>query len=179
MGLKVKSPSNCNSIPSELEKRIVLSMKDELTMHSMEVVRKKRVEYDMMFPGSALFKPPPEYDVFYNLTQEPDAPDCYFEVELESDGVAPDSNIFIYVCPLQTTVALISGYYFDVGYNSAKKLKLIVNYRQIYSAKSFRNKNYVKLVAPLFASFRDALHSEMLERLKALEQEAAKVNVDS
>lgn len=177
LGLKVKPPSSCNSIPEELEKRIVLSMKDEATMHSMEVVRKKRLGYDMMFPGSSLFKPPPEYDIFYNLSQSPDAPDSYFEMKLESDGVAPDSSIFIYICPLQTTVVIISGYYFDVGYNSAKRLKVVVEPRKVYLAKTFRDKVYTNLVAPLIRSFEDALHLEMIERLHALEKEAARVNV--
>jgi hypothetical protein len=94
MGIDIKPPSGCESIPNELERRIVLNMKDERTMHTMEVVRNKRPNMNSLFGLSSIFNSPPEYDVFYNLTQSSEMPECFVEAKLKSDGIAPHLAYF-------------------------------------------------------------------------------------
>nr|WP_314608014.1 caspase family protein [uncultured Janthinobacterium sp.] len=172
-GLKIaaKSPSHCESIPSKLEERIVLTMKDRNTMHEMEVVRKKRPDIGGNYFVSSVFKPPPEYDVFYNLSQSSKMPACYIEGELEKDKIAPVSHVFFYICPLQATVAIIAGYYFDMGYNSEPHLRIFMQPPRICSLKIIRDKECLGIVSSVIESFKRDLHAEVLDRVKILEQE--------
>ena len=171
LGLTVETPSTCESIPSNVVERIVLSMKDKHTMHEMEVVRKKRVEFGMHLAISSLFKPPPEYDVYYHLTQASKMPDCYLEAVLAKDKIAPASRLFFYVCPLQVTVAIIAGYYFDIGYNSEENLRIVMRKPLIFSLKAIRNQEYLSIVSSIINSFKGDLHVEVMNRMKILEQE--------
>lgn len=174
LGLTVGTPSTCAEIPSKVEERIVLSMKDQHTMHEMEVVRKKRVAYGMHLSIPSVFAPPPEYDVYYHLTQASEMPDCYLEAVLAKDKVAPASRMFFYVCPLQVTVAIIAGYYFDIGYNSGNNLRVTMRQPLIFSLKAIRDQEYLSIVSSVIDSFKGDLNVEVLKRMEILEHEVTR-----
>jgi hypothetical protein len=174
LGLKAGAPSSSESIPAELVERIVLNMKDKNTMHGMEVERKKRVELGMQFMLSPLFKPAPEYDVYYRVTQSSNMPDSFVEAALDLDKITPVSRIFFYVCPLQATVAIIGGYYFDIGYNSERNLRIIMQSPLVFSLQEIRNREYISAVGSVIALFKHDLHVEVMNRMNILEQELAR-----
>jgi hypothetical protein len=174
LGLKAGAPYSCDSMPAALVERIVLNMKGKNTMHEMEVERRKRVDLGMQFLISPLFKPAPEYDVYYHVTQSSKMPNCFVEAALDLDKIAPVSRIFFYVCPLQATVAIIGGYYFDIGYNSEKNLRIVMQPPVVYSLKEIRSREYLSMVSSVISLFKDDLHAEVMNRVKILEQELAR-----
>ena len=114
----------------------------------------------------------PIYDTHYYINQKYEMPDCFQTFESTTDGYLPSSSIFFYVCPLQASIAVLTGYFFDNSYNAAESdisLKKISH--EIYSISNFKDEKYLLNLENLLASYQLDIEVEIDARLTYLERE--------
>ena len=158
-------------IPEFLKQRIIGRMMAYQTMHFMSVNRVERPQPKSIF-SSPFFETKPIYDTYYEINQTCRMPDCFQTFESTTDGYLPSSSIFFYICPLQTSIAVLTGYFFDKSYNSAKSnisLKKISH--ETYSIPDFRDKKYLLPLKNFLTAFQFDFGVEIDERLTYLEKE--------
>jgi hypothetical protein len=171
MPLKKMEKRKAEDIPEFLKQRIINRMKAYKTMHAMNVDRVERSQMENSYLPS-FFKPKPIYDTHYYINQKYDMPDCFQTFESTTDGYLPSSSIFFYVCPLQASIAILSGYFFDKSYNAAEPdISLQKISHEIYSISDFRDEKYLLNLKDFFAAFQSDAGIEIDERLTYLEKE--------
>jgi hypothetical protein len=168
--LKESSAAKVDDIPEFLRNKIISRMKSYKTMHSMEAIRSERPRLKDAF--GSIFEYKPIFDVNYYITQKYEMPACFLTFESTTDGYVPASNIFFYVCPLQASVAILSGYYFDKAYNQTEHNFIVRRMQQhIYTIPEFRSDKFLESVGPLAATYEVDLASEINERLHSINKE--------
>ena len=114
--LAVAEPSRCNNLESVLEQKIVIKMQNENSLHKLEIVREEVRKPAYLSVISQFWEPKSETVTRYYISQSEKMPLCFIKGTIATDGYVPKSNLFFYVCPLQASIALLFGYYFDVSY---------------------------------------------------------------
>ncbi|MBC3833205.1 caspase family protein [Undibacterium amnicola] len=164
-------PKIAEDIPEFLKQKIIDRMKTYRTMHAMNVVRVERPQIKNSILSSFL-EHRPIYDTNYYINQKFEMPKCFQTFESTTDGYIPSSSIFFYVCPLQTTIAVLMGYFFDKSFNASEPdIKLQKVLHKVYSISDFRNKEYVLGFDDFIASFKLDLELAIDERLTYLAKE--------
>lgn len=169
--LEKKSPKDSHNIPSFLREKIFDRLKSYKTMHVMEAVREEQPRLKNVL--SSIYEYTPEYNTKYYISQDHEMPDSYQAFEVTTDGYLPSSGVFIYICPLQATIFVLIGYYFDKSYNEARQN--ISNPRinaQIYSMSEFTNHSFLEQINAVQLSYKTDLALEIERRLAALEAES-------
>lgn len=170
ISLKQLPAEKAENIPSFLQERILNRMKSYKTMHVMEAVREERPQIKSFF--SSILESKPIFDTRYCITQNYAMPNCFQAFGSKTDGFLPSSAIFFYVCPLQASIAILSGYYFDRSYNEAESNFNIGKIQhRIYSIADFREGKFVPEIGRLQAAYQLDLGVEINERLSRLEEE--------
>lgn len=169
--LKKMEQKKAEDIPEFLKERIIDRMKAYRTMHAMNVTRVERQQVRNPYLASFL-EHKPIYDTYYDINQKHEMPKCFQTFESTTDGYIPSSSIFFYVCPLQTTIAVLMGYFFDKSFNASEPdIKLQKVLHKVYSISDFRNKEYVLGFDNFIASFKLDLELAIDERLAYLAKE--------
>lgn len=170
MILKSIEKKRAYDIPSFLKEIILVRMKSFRTMHTMEVVQVERQEIDSAL--NSLFKRKPIFDTQYIIYQKYEMPDCFLTFESVTDGYIPSANFFVYVCPLQASIAILVGYYFDRAFHDTQSDYHIQKLsHKIYSTSDFLEKKYLDDLVPSVTAFQFDLGVEISERLTQLEKE--------
>jgi hypothetical protein len=172
--LNKKAVQRAQEIPEFLSERILNIMKDHQTMHLMEVRKVERRRYKD--PFSTLFEYQPIFDTYYCIEQNSEAPDSFLTFESKSDGYLPSSGLFFYVSPLQASICILSGYYFDKSYNGGSdEFKAQKIQAKIYSPSQIRERKYLEELANLKVFYEFDLGVEIGARLETLERELRKL----
>lgn len=161
-----------DNIPDFLKEKILDRMKSFKTMHVMEAIRTERPRLKSSFNSLLEYKQ--EYNTNYYITQKRGMPESFFTFESKTDGYLPSSAIFFYICPLQASIALVYGYYFDKAYNEAESdIRVRKLQHRIYSISEFRERKYCAEFPELKLAYHEDLEAEIDERLSLLEAESA------
>ncbi|RZT05745.1 Caspase domain-containing protein [Duganella sp. CF402] len=168
--LKKTPTKKVEDIPAFLKERILVRMKSHRTMHTMEAVRVERPQLKSAF--SSIFESKPVFDTNYYINQKDEMPDCFLTFESVTDGYIPSTTFFVYICPLQASVAILVGYYFDRAFYDAESDYHIQKLsHKIYSVGDFREKKYLDDLSSLVQTFQFDLGIQINERLTYLEKE--------
>lgn len=172
----VAQPSRCDDLASFLRQKIVIKMQNEDSLHHLEIVREEARQPAYLTAYDRLFAPKSEIVTRYYMSQSEKTPPCFVDGTIATDGYVPKSSLFFYVCPLQASIALLFGYYFDVSYFADESEIVGFNLqKKIFSIYDFRNKKYLDLIDPLMASFETDLDKQIVARLNKLDEELQKI----
>lgn len=172
ISLKQTRFEQAESIPDFLKEKILDRMKSFRTMHVMEAERTERPRLKNSFNSILEYKP--EYDTNYYINQKWGMPESFLTFESKTDGYLPSSAIFFYICPMQASIALVYGYYFDNTYNESKsEIRLRKIQHRLYSIPEFRQRKYVSEFSDLKLAYQFDLGVEIDERLNVLEAETS------
>ena len=172
ISMKQTSFERAENIPEFLKEKILNRMKSFRTMHVMEAIRTERPRLKSSF--NSVLEYTPEYNTNYYITQKWGMPDSFFTFESKADGYLPSSAIFFYICPLQASIALVYGYYFDKAYNESEPdIRLRKIQHRTYSMQEFRERKYISEFSDLKLAYQFDLGVEIDERLSVLEAEAS------
>lgn len=170
MTLKKMPTKRTYEIPSFLKERILVRMKSHKTMHTMETAQVERPQIKNAF--STIFEHKPIYDTEYFISQKSEMPNCFLTFEGTTDGYIPSTTLFVYICPLQLSIAILAGYFFDQSFHDAEpdyhtqKLS-----HKIYSPQDFQAQKYLNDLPPLVRELQRDLSAQINERLSYLEKE--------
>lgn len=170
MVLKKMLAKRAEEMPEFLKEKIILRMKSHRTIHTLEAVRTERPQVRSYF--SAMYEYKPIIDVNYYITQNSGMPNSFLAFEGMTDGYIPSATFFVYVCPLQVSIAVIVGYFFDNAFHNAEPdyhVQKLSN--EIYTINDFQEKKYIKDLAPSVQEFKIHLADKIDERLNYLEKE--------
>lgn len=172
----VAQPSRCDDLASFLRQKIVIKMQNEDSLHHLEIVREEARQPAYLTAYDQLFAPKPEIVTRYYLSQSEKMPPCFVDGTIATDGYVPKSSLFFYVCPLQASIALLFGYYFDVSYFADESEIVDFNLKKkIFSINDFRSKKYFDFIDPLMAAFETDLDKQIVARLNRIDEELQKI----
>lgn len=168
--LKEMPAKTADEMPGFLKERILVRMKSHRTMHTMEAVRVKRPQLKNVF--NSILEHEPIFDINYFINQNSEMPNSFLAFEGVTDGYIPSTSFFVYVCPLQASIAVLVGYFFDRAFHDAEPDYHVQKLsHKIYSAQDFQKKKYLNDLAPIVRKFQSDLGAQISERLIYLEKE--------
>lgn len=170
MTLKRMPTKTAEEIPDFLKERIILRMKSHKTIHTMEAARTERPQLKNVF--SSIFEHQPIFDTNYFINQNSEMPNSFLTFEVTTDGYVPSTTFFVYVCPLQASIAVLVGYFFDRSFHNAAQDYYVQKLsHKIYSTQDFKEKKYLNDLSPSVREFQNDLSTQINERLIHLEKE--------